>query len=272
MTIVIFFGICYIKWEERWKMGIYIDKFFLFLAGTWLLYNNVVIPVDVAYLLSGVIILFVSFYFDTVKNITAMNIVYISEIIAGLFFPKAICFLPVMIYTITYSVRGIKKHIIYGITYIMLAMKYVFGNYQDSSRHIMFVLVCFISAILAVKEYNIITQKEGIKRLRDDSTEKNNLLAEKNKMLTVTMNNEIRIATLRFRLSRIHNRNTTAMIIHVTTTDSYTGIPPNKGIVNTVSQLSSSISPSTKASICTTSFLNMNHISFLFTDFIPQKK
>ena len=51
MTIVIFFGICYIKWEERWKMGIYIDKFFLFLAGTWLLYNNVVIPVDVAYLL-----------------------------------------------------------------------------------------------------------------------------------------------------------------------------------------------------------------------------
>lgn len=90
-------------------MGIYIDKFFLFLAGTWLLYNNVVIPVDVAYLLSGVIILFVSFYFDTVKNITAMNIVYISEIIAGLFFPKAICFLPVMIYTITYSVRGIKN-------------------------------------------------------------------------------------------------------------------------------------------------------------------
>ena len=158
MTIVIFFGICYIKWEERWKMGIYIDKFFLFLAGTWLLYNNVVIPVDVAYLLSGVIILLVSFYFDTVKNITAMNIVYISEIIAGLFFPKAICFLPVMIYTITYSVRGIKKHIIYGITYIMLAMKYVYGDYQDSSRHIMFVLVCFISAILAVKEYNIITQ------------------------------------------------------------------------------------------------------------------
>lgn len=73
-------------------MGIYIDKFFLFLAGTWLLYNNVVIPVDVAYLLSGVIILLVSFYFDTVKNITAMNIVYISEIIAGLFFPKTICF------------------------------------------------------------------------------------------------------------------------------------------------------------------------------------
>ena len=208
MTIVIFFGICYIKWEERWKMGIYIDKFFLFLAGTWLLYNNVVIPVDVAYLLSGVIILFVSFYFDTVKNITAMNIVYISEIIAGLFFPKAICFLPIMIYTITYSVRGIKKHIIYGITYIMLAMKYVFGNYQDSSRHIMFVLVCFISAILAFKEYNIITQKEGIKRLRDDSTEKNNLLAEKNKMLTVTMNNEIRIATLseRNRIAReIHD-------------------------------------------------------------------
>lgn len=68
--------------------------------------------------------------------------------------------------------KGYKKHIIYGITYIMLAMKYVFGNYQDSSRHIMFVLVCFISVILAVKEYNIITQKEGIKRLRDDSTEK----------------------------------------------------------------------------------------------------
>ena len=60
-------------------MGIYIDKFFLFLAGTWLLYNNVVIPVDVAYLLSGVIILFISFYFDTVKNITAMNIVYIYQ-------------------------------------------------------------------------------------------------------------------------------------------------------------------------------------------------
>ena len=50
----------------------------------------------------------------------------------------------------------------------------------------------------------------------------------------------------RLSVSRIHNRNTTAMIIHVTTTDSYTGIPPNKGIVNTVSQLSSSISPSSK--------------------------
>ena len=90
----------------------------------------------------------------------------------------------------------------------MLAMKYVYGDYQDSSRHIMFVLVCFISAILAVKEYNIITQKEGIKRLRDYSTEKNNLLAEKNKMLTVTMNNEIRIATLseRNRIAReIHD-------------------------------------------------------------------
>lgn len=61
----------------------------------------------------------------------------------------------------------------------MLAIKYVFGNYQDSSRYIMFVLVCFISAILAVKEYNIITQKEGIKRLRDDSTEKKQSFSRK---------------------------------------------------------------------------------------------
>ena len=41
----------------------------------------------------------------------------------------------------------------------------------------------------------------------------------------------------------------TAMMIQVTTTDSFTGIPPNIGIVNTVSQFSSSNRVSVKCSV-----------------------
>ena len=59
-------------------------------------------------------------------------------------------------------------------------------------------------------------------------------------------------STLKFLVNAIQSTRMTAMMIHVTTTDSLTGIPPSTGIVKTVSQFNSFISSLTRASICHT--------------------
>ncbi|MCI7067839.1 MAG: histidine kinase [Butyrivibrio crossotus] len=190
-------------------MGTYIDKAFFLFMGIWMLYFNISVPIDVAYILAGIIILFVSYYFDGRKNYMVMNIVYGIELLAAFIFAKGICFLPIMIYSTVYEFYDTKKmYIPYGIAYLLAVIYYIKSDFVGSGYYVIFVGICFLAAMMACKEYNVTEGRRRIKRLRDDSTEKNNLLAEKNKMLTINMNNEIRIATLseRNRIAReIHD-------------------------------------------------------------------
>ena len=71
-------------------MGTYIDKAFFLFMGIWMLYFNISVPIDVAYILAGIIILFVSYYFDGRKNYMVMNIVYGIELLAAFIFAKGI--------------------------------------------------------------------------------------------------------------------------------------------------------------------------------------
>lgn len=91
-------------------------------------------------------------------------------------------------------------------------------------------------------------------------------------------------STLRFRTKMIDNPTSTAMITHVTTTDSATPIPPNIGIVNTVSQFSSSSNFSVKLPVSLPPFLNeadfhdplrslpLNTALFQLSAFLPRRK
>lgn len=187
-------------------MSNYIDKFILYILGVVIVYANINIPYDIAYLLVGIIILGVTGYErDTTSGI-------FDKIICAVFMTVSLIqckiapFMPIVVYVIFKNYLKELKYVIpFSVMTIGMCIRFYFSGFNN----VFFLYgIILVAIVLGIKAALIDKYEKTIIRLRDDSTEKNNLLVEKNKNLATSMDNEIRIATLseRNRIAReIHD-------------------------------------------------------------------
>lgn len=198
----------YIKlWYTYDIMITLIDRLILYIAGCILTGFNDIKDMQMVYMLIGFILLCGSYYQNDLRKSIFEQCSYVLIAAISLIATGLIPFLPIIIYAYVYKYLE-KKRIFYGILILFLGISLYGINESDtkySSIHFLFIM---ISIVMAVKAKYIAKQKEEVKRLRDDSKEKNNRLLEKNKSLISNRGNEINIAILseRNRIAReIHD-------------------------------------------------------------------
>lgn len=190
-------------------MSAYIDKIIIYLMGAWLIYKEISIPYDIVFLLFGIIVFSATCYFDNSENNIGAKVAYVILAALGCAFIRMIPFIPLIVYSVSYKLN---KDIKYVATYVFLSVGLVIRFVslgRTAVEALIWLVGLFIFAILlGYKAFVISRQKSDIKKMRDDSTERNNFLAEKNKILSSNIENEVRIATLseRNRIAReIHD-------------------------------------------------------------------
>ena len=190
-------------------MSVYIDKIILYLMGAWLIYTEINIPYDIVFLLFGIIVFSITCYFDNSENYLGAKIAYVLLSLAGFAYARMIPFVPIVAYSVAYKIN---KQNCFSVPYLIgltgLIVRFAYVNSGDYTSVIWLTGLCVFAILMGYKTYIIRKQDTDIKKMRDDSTEKNNYLSEKNRILASNMDNEVRIATLseRNRIAReIHD-------------------------------------------------------------------
>lgn len=195
-----------------------IDRLLLFLLNILIIKLNIDNEISVAYILLSMITVCATWYFKErpVADVLLMVLIGIS-----LVFPVAIPIIIIGVYSVVYQfcieyllwrhIRQIKKIAIYvlagEIICSILAVIAIFMIYEIQGKE----LVLFgmsLSVFLAVKESRLSESLMQIKRIRDDSIERDMILREKNKYLAENQEKEVHIAVLgeRNRIAReIHD-------------------------------------------------------------------
>lgn len=190
-------------------MSVYIDKIILYLMGAWLIYTEINIPYDIVFLLFGIIVFGITCYLDNSENYLGAKIAYVLLSLAGFAYVRMIPFVPIVAYSVAYKIN---KQYRFSVPYLIgltgLIVRFSYVNSGDYSSIIWLTGLCVFAILMGYKTHIIGKQDTDIKKMRDDSTEKNNYLSEKNRILASNMDNEVRIATLseRNRIAReIHD-------------------------------------------------------------------
>lgn len=190
-------------------MSTYLDRFIIYFLSSCFIFNAVKLPADIIYLLSGLVVMGITCYLDNIEDKRFWRPVYILMLIAMMFIWKSISYMPLIMYGVFYK-RDRKK--IDTVVFFMLAAVNiaVFATMGAIAIFYKIILGGFtiIAVLLGMKQGNIEKNRVTIRRLRDDSTERNNLLLEKNRILSKNIDNEVRVATLseRNRIAReIHD-------------------------------------------------------------------
>lgn len=174
-----------------------IDKIILIFLSVFLLYSSCSIDRLVIYLLVGIIFACLNGYFENKRILTISGMLYV---VALLFVPELILIAPI----VCYDLFGQKLYILEALIGLILL-----GAIDDIGLiSIFFLLVLSLLAhTMYYKSYRNEILSEQIKHIRDDSEEKNILLAEKNKHLIERQDQDIYVA-------RLKERNRIARDIH----------------------------------------------------------
>ncbi len=158
-------------------------------------------------MLIGITILCITTYQSDLKKNNVEQCMYLMITFISLFATGLIPFLSITIYAYVY--KYFEKKGIFRIVFVLiLGFSGVGINQNYGGYRSILIVFIMISIIMAVKAKYIAKQNAEVKRLRDDSIEKNNFLMEKNKVLISNRDNEINIAILseRNRIAReIHD-------------------------------------------------------------------
>ncbi len=166
-----------------------IDKLILILLTAFLLFSSCSMEQLVIYLLMGVILACVNGYFESRKLCLATGVAYVVMLF---FVPKLILIAPIVVY----DLFARRLYIIEGIIGVLLFT--VISEIGTTSTLVLLVMA-LLSHLMYYKSNKNETLQEQIKHIRDDSQEKNMLLAEKNKHLIQSQDQEIYVATLKER-------------------------------------------------------------------------
>lgn len=189
-------------------MEILIDRLILLICGIYIIVCNINLPFDVVYILVGVICLGITFVYENTAYNTSCQWGYYIFIVAACFFEDIAVFIPLMLHSAIYSKTGVlNRCIIAGLS--VLALFCNAYHFAVNLREGFILILSFVIAVvLGVRAAHINSMDSHIKKLRDDAMEKTISLSEKNRILSSSMDNEIRIATLteRNRIAReIHD-------------------------------------------------------------------
>ncbi len=166
-----------------------IDKIILIFLSVFLLYSSCSIDRLVIYLLVGIIFACLNGYFENKKILIISGVLYV---VALIFVPELILIAPI----VCYDLFGQKLYLIEALIGLILL-----GAIDDIGIiSIFFLLVLSLLAhVMYYKSNRNETLSQQIKHIRDDSEERNILLAEKNKHLIERQDQDIYVATLKER-------------------------------------------------------------------------
>lgn len=166
-----------------------IDKIILIFLTVFLLYSTCSIDRLVIYLLVGIIFACLNGYFENKKILIVSGVLYVVTLV---FIPELILIAPI----VCYDLFGKRLYILEALIGLILL-----GAIDDLG--IISIIFLLVIALLAHVMYYKSNRNENlsqqIKHIRDDSEERNILLAEKNKHLIERQDQDIYVATLKER-------------------------------------------------------------------------
>ena len=173
-------------------MSLIVDRVILILLSVLILMQSYEMQSIIIIGLSAVVVAGFSYFFDVKRVRLALGITYM---VICIFYPALICMAPVIMYE--FSAIG------ENVAIVVLALLSVFEFFNTDSLTIASILLIVFGEILACILEHKTTDNEKLHHLvniiRDDSEEKNMLLAEKNKHLLEKQDQEIYVATLKER-------------------------------------------------------------------------
>lgn len=157
-------------------------------------------------LVSG-IALCVLYILDHSKCEKIQRIFCISILLLTILIPDLNLFMGLVLYSLMYKSLNNKSYI-FGILSLTVIINIFFAK-NPEVFNIFYIIISYLVAIIMGVKTRIIKEKNvALQNVRDDSTEKNNILSAKNKYLLENQENQIHIATLseRNRIAReIHD-------------------------------------------------------------------
>lgn len=184
-----------------------IDRVLLYLMGIFLIRLSPFQWSDMVYILTGLILGGVTGYLGSVEKNTLEKWIYVFLPLGVVLLPEFAPFVALTLYA------GIYKYLEDKIYLVILSIFAVgptvySGIVVREASVLIWALMLFLAFYMAWKSHMLKKQTEEVKHIRDDATERNAMLAEKNKYLATNQEKEIHIATLaeRNRIAReIHD-------------------------------------------------------------------
>lgn len=184
-----------------------LDRLILFIAGSVMLYADSDNDLQIIYCLLGFIISCISYYFCEYSEKRLEIFLYLLIAVSVVFAPEMTPFFSVVLYSYLYKYwNGTIKNIFV----LMLLAVIISLNIHINNIQYLWVLMILlvVSAVMSIKTKRLEKVEDAIKKLRDDSIEKNMILSHKNRYLAENQEKEVHIAVLseRNRISReIHD-------------------------------------------------------------------
>lgn len=184
-----------------------IDRVLLYLMGVFLIKLNPCQWSDMVYILTGLILAGITGYLGEVRKQPVEKWLYMLLPLGVIFLPEFAPFVALTLYAGIYKYLEDKKYLLILSLFSVVPTIYSGIVVPDASA-LIWALMLFLAFYMGWKSYVLKRQSEDIKHIRDDATERNAMLAEKNKYLATNQEKEIHIATLaeRNRIAReIHD-------------------------------------------------------------------
>lgn len=184
-----------------------IDRVLLYLMGVFLIKLNPCQWSDMVYILTGLILAGITGYLGEVRKQPAEKWLYMLLPLGVVFLPEFAPFVALTLYAGIYKYLEDKKYLLILSLFSVVPTIYSGIVVPDASA-LIWALMLFLAFYMGWKSFVLKRQSEDIKHIRDDATERNAMLAEKNKYLATNQEKEIHIATLaeRNRIAReIHD-------------------------------------------------------------------
>ncbi len=184
-----------------------IDRVLLYLMGVFLIKLNPCQWSDMVYILTGLILAGITGYLGEVRKQPVEKWLYMLLPLGVVFLPEFAPFVALTLYAGIYKYLEDKKYLLILSLFSVVPTIYSGIVVPDASA-LIWALMLFLAFYMGWKSYVLKRQSEDIKHIRDDATERNAMLAEKNKYLATNQEKEIHIATLaeRNRIAReIHD-------------------------------------------------------------------
>ena len=184
-----------------------IDRVFLYLLSIFLIKLNPCQWSDMVYILTGLILAGATGYLGEIRKLAAEKWLYVFLPLGVLWFPEFAPFVVITLYAGIYKYLEDKKYPVILSIFSVVPTIYS-GIAVVEGYALIWVLMLFLAFYMAWKSHMLKQRSEEVKHIRDDATERNAMLAEKNKYLATNQEKEIHIATLaeRNRIAReIHD-------------------------------------------------------------------
>ncbi len=184
-----------------------IDRVLLYLMGIFLIKLNPCRWSDMVYILTGLILAGATGYLGEVRKHSIEKWLYVFLPLAVILLPEFAPFVALTLYAGIYKYLEDKKYLLILTLFSVVPTIYS-GIIVPDASVLIWALMLFMAFYTGWKSHVLKNQQEEMKHIRDDATERNAMLAEKNKYLATNQEKEIHIATLaeRNRIAReIHD-------------------------------------------------------------------